>query len=148
MKSIWSITISRLAGIIDDVMGIILFILLVSYGVIIAIFLFGLELVDIYRVEAFGLMIALGNLLTQLVIYCAFSENVTTNLLSTGDFFYGSPWYRLPVHFQKVYIFSIRRAQREFRLTGLGIIECSLGVFASVRFNANAFFSSLNVIRL
>lgn len=121
-------------------MGIILFILLVSYGVTIAIFLFGLELVEIYRVEAFGLMIALSNLLAQLVIYCAFSENLTTNLFSTGDFFYESPWYRLPTRFQKNYIPPIQRAQCEFRLTGLGIIECSLGVFASVRFRAFAFF--------
>lgn len=113
-------------------MSAILFVLLLSYAVTIAIFMFGLELVRPLGVTFFGLLTALLNFLAQLAIYCYFSENVTHDLLATSDLFYESPWYRLPYKLQKLYVVPIARAQRQFRLTGLGIIECSLRVFASV----------------
>lgn len=98
----------------------------------IAIFLIYLGLVNIVSIPGIGMITTIINLLVQLVIYCAFSEKVTNDLFESGDLFYESPWYRLPVKLQKLYILPVQRSQKEFRLSGLGIIECSLGVFASV----------------
>lgn len=67
-------------------------------------------------------------------IYCFLSENVTHNLTLIGDYFYNyTTWYRLAVKQQKLLILPIQCAQKEFRLEGLGIVECSLRVFSSVR---------------
>lgn len=125
---------SRVSDVIADVMSVILFLLLLSYAVTIAICLTALNLVEPFGVAFFGFVASCFNLLMQLIIYCAFSENVTTDLYATGDIFYEFPWYRLPVDLQKLFILGILRAQSEFRLTGLGIIECSLKVFASVMY--------------
>lgn len=122
----------RVADVISDVMSTILFLLLLSYSITIAALLISLQLLNTLTVASFGLVIAVVNILTQILIYCAFSENMTHDLLATGDIFYNSPWYRLSVTLQKLYVLSILRPQRKFRLSGLGIIECSLGVFASV----------------
>lgn len=124
---------SRVADVISDVMSGILFVILLSYAVTIAVCLVGLEIVEPFGVAFFGLIASISSLLTQMVIYCAFSENMTNDLYSTGDLFYESPWYRLSPTLQKLYILPIARLHREFRLTGLGIIECSLRIFASVK---------------
>lgn len=121
------------AEVIADVLSAILFVLLLSYSVTLAAFMVGLDLIESYGIAFYGLVTASLNILTQMVIYCAFSENMTYDLLITGDYVYESPWYQLPIRLQKLYVLPILRSQRLFRLTGLDIIECSLRVFASVR---------------
>lgn len=124
---------------ISNVMSPILFVLLLSYSITIAIFLVCLGLVNIFSLTAFATITALTDILTQMVIYCAYSENVTNDLVASGESFYESPWYQLPVKLQQFYILPIQRSQKEFRRSGLGIIECSLGVFVSV----GAYFTHL-----
>lgn len=135
---------NRVAAVISDVISTILFLLLLSYAITLAAFLVGLELVESYGIACFGMVTAVINLLTQMVVYCAFSENMTNDLFDTADIFYESPWYELPLHLQKLYFFPILRLHRVFRLSGLGVIECSLRVFASVRFFFFTFMATKN----
>lgn len=82
----------------------------------------------------FGVML-FGLCVTILSIYilCFLSENVTNTLEAIGDIFYNSAWYRLPPKQQELFIVPIQRAQINFRLSGIGIVECSLKVFLLVR---------------
>lgn len=117
---------------ISDVMSPILFFLLVSYAIIIAVFLLNFEQIDEISLTVYGMVSAFINFIAQLVIYSRLSENISEDLFATGDLFYQSPWYQLPPRLQLFYILPIQRPQKAFRLKGLGIIECSLGVCASV----------------
>lgn len=114
-------------------MSPVLFFLLLSYAIIIAVFLLDFEAADELNLAVCGMVFAFMNVLMQLIIYCRLSENVTTDLFASGDLFYESPWYQLPPKLQMIYILPLQRPQREFRLTGLGILECSLRNFVSVR---------------
>lgn len=67
-------------------------------------------------------------------VYCYLSENITSGLFTVGQSFYGCEWYRLPIDQQKLFNLPLARAQVEFRLKGLDIVDCSLGVFLSVNF--------------
>lgn len=119
---------------IADVMSPLLFFLLLSYSIIIAVFLFNIEALDEINFVVFGIFTALSQLVMQLVIYSRLSEYITEDLAATGELFYESPWYQLPSKKQKLYVLPILRPQREFRLMGLGIIECSLRICAAVSF--------------
>lgn len=59
------------------------------------------------------------------------SEMVTGALEDIGDLFYDVAWYRLPPKQQIRVGLSIQRAQKNFRMTGLGLVECSLRVYAT-----------------
>lgn len=65
-------------------------------------------------------------------IYWYFSENLSANSIKIGDVAYDSLWYEMPVKQQKAIILMIARSQGEFRLTGLGMIECSFVTFLAV----------------
>lgn len=67
-------------------------------------------------------------------LFCFLSENLTHKLSTIGDHFYNYAWYRLPIKQQQLFIFPIQRTQKEFRINGLGIVECSLKVFVSVNY--------------
>lgn len=84
---------------------------------------------------SFQILIAFCDMLTLVglsFIYFYFSERFTSNLLEIGEIFYHSSWYRLPKKQQNQVLLPIQRAQREFRLKGLGLFNCSLPVFLSV----------------
>lgn len=121
-----------MAQCIADVMSPILFFLLVSYAIAIAVFLLDFEAADHFNLVVFSMVFILLNFLIQLVLYSRLSENITEDLFASGDLFYESLWYQLPPKLQKLYMLPIQRSQKEFRLKGLGLIECSLGVCASV----------------
>lgn len=71
-------------------------------------------------------------LLAFMCFYIA--EWISVGLMEIGDNFYGSEWYRLlPAGQQRLLLLPIQRAQRLFRLKAMGLFECSLAVFASVR---------------
>lgn len=107
----------------------------------------GLELVSLLPVVvALGILASIFNLLTQMMIYCAFSENLTYDFCTTGEIFYNLLWYQFSIKLQKLYVLPLLRSQREFRLSGLGIIECSLRVLASV--NIICLFGPLHLPRL
>lgn len=122
----------RVAEHVSDVMSPILFFLLLSYAIIIAVFLLNFEAIDEFTLTIYGMVSAFIFFLAQLLIYSRLSENITEDLFATGDLFYESPWYQLPPKLQKLYILPIQRSQKVFRLKGLKIIECSMGVCASV----------------
>lgn len=124
----------RLADIVADIMSIALFLLLLMYAITIAVFMFGTVSADPCSLRFFGSLVGVVNLVLQLTAYCNQSENVTSDLSATGDLFYHSLWYRLPIKLQKLYIIPIQLSQKEFRLTGLGMIECSLRIVATVQF--------------
>lgn len=65
-------------------------------------------------------------------IYSYYSEEITAKSFGVGDDIYDSLWYRLPLEQQKAIILIIDRSQREFRLTGLGMVDCSLATFLAV----------------
>lgn len=66
------------------------------------------------------------------IFFCKLSENITTDLEEIGDAFYNCPWYFLAVSQQKTFVLPIHRSQKTYRLTGLGIVSCSLDIFLSV----------------
>lgn len=85
-----------------------------------------------------NLVVILDCLLVYLVlcfIYCYFSENMTTTSFEIGDVVYNSLWYEMSMKQQKAMILMIARSQKEFRLTGLELVECSLPTFLLVRAN-------------
>lgn len=67
-------------------------------------------------------------------VYFYLSESITMDFLEIGDLFYNSSWHRLPAKQQKRLAMAIQQAQRELRLTAIGLFDCSLVVFASVSF--------------
>lgn len=70
-------------------------------------------------------------------IFCELSEKMTQRLQVIGDSFYGCSWFYLESSQQKMFLLPIQRAQREIRLNGLRLVECSLEVFLTVSINAN-----------
>lgn len=113
-------------------MSPVLFFLLLSYAIIIAVFLLDFDAANELNLAVCGMVFAFLNFLMQLIIYSCLSEIVTNDLCASGDLFYESPWYQLPPKLRMIYMLPLLRPQREFRLAGLGIIECSLRSFASV----------------
>lgn len=72
-------------------------------------------------------------------VYCYFSERFTERAFDIGDMSYNSLWYKMSMKEQKLVGLVIRQAQKEFRMSGYGIIKCSLGAFQSV-IDGNIFF--------
>lgn len=65
-------------------------------------------------------------------LFSLLSENVTLDLGAAGTSFYNCAWYLLPVKHQQLLVVTIQRGQIEFRMSGLGLVECSLRVFTAV----------------
>lgn len=65
-------------------------------------------------------------------IYCHFSEKMASTSDVIGDVLYDSSWYEMSTIEQKAIILMIQRSQRKFRLTGLGLVDCSLASFLTV----------------
>lgn len=102
----------------------------------ITVIVFNLFVIELSSTITLEIYCALGDLFTGLAltfVYFYLSEWITSDLLEIGDYFYNSAWYRLPAKQQKLLVLPIRRAQREFRLKGFGLFDCSLEVFGMVR---------------
>lgn len=102
-----------------------------------AILLVAIDMNNLYKLSTLSSLDGLVCIFVQTLFYCYLAERVTTDLLLIGHIFYESIWYCLPVAQQKLILLSIQRSQKEFRLKGLGLISCSLWVFASVSNNLN-----------
>lgn len=98
----------------------------------IAFNLFVFELNDSLNLECVIALIDLCAYPGLTFLYFYFSERITTDLEEIGGIFYSSTWYRLTTKHQKYLVLPIARAEREFRLTGLGMFYCSLPIFSSV----------------
>lgn len=81
---------------------------------------------------AFVAFIEIVTLSMPTAVYCKFSENVTQDLGAIEDAFSDCLWYCWPAKQQKLFILPIMRAQRKYRMMGLGLIECSLITFSTV----------------
>lgn len=117
---------------VGEVMSVGLFFQLLVSAVSLAIYMFGIESNGNLSVSFFISIIGLTSVITTTYIFCFLSEYVTYKLSDIGDHFYNCAWYNLPVKQQKMFILPIQRAQVEFRINGLGLVECSLNVFSSV----------------
>lgn len=78
-------------------------------------------------------VIDMFSLVGQAFAYFYLSERITENLLNIHNIFYNSEWYRLTPKRRGLLKLPIQRAQRLLRLTSLGLVDCSLPVFSSVR---------------
>lgn len=113
----------------------VIFYQLVTCVVFIAFSLFGFDqTVRSFNLNTSVCLLSLISAVTPTFIYCYYAESVTVDLLKIGDIFYESTWYELTYQEQKLLIPPIQRAQRVFRMNGYGLIDCSLGIFASVCF--------------
>lgn len=126
-------------------MEVTLFNITVICTICIAFNLLAVELNDSINL---GLLIAFADMAFVMAItgvYFFHSEWITSDLLEIGDNFYNSAWYLLPVKQQRLLALPIQRAEREFRLKGLGLFECSQAAFLSVFFYLNFFCLSLPI---
>lgn len=142
-QKIITLFILRLIQIVADIQSTILFVQLVLCAVTIAMCLFSIDANGVFSMAFIASLAGLNSVLTPTFAYCLLSENVTWNLHLVANHFYDFAWYHLPAKQQKLFVLPIRRAQREFRMTGHGIIPCSLSVFSSVNIEFFSIFFSV-----
>lgn len=121
-----------MASAIREILSIGLFFQLLVCAVSLAVFMIGLESNPHLNLIAFIMLIGVSVTLTSTGIPCYLSENVTNALEAIGDIFFDCAWYHLPPKQQKLFLLPLQRSQKTFRFTGLGLVECSLGVFLGV----------------
>lgn len=122
-----------LATAVYNLMSLIIFTMIITCTLIIAFNLFAIEVLDPLSVETMTIISNLFLELFLLFMYCFLSECLTLDLLDVGDIFYNSEWFQLPAKQQLLLMLPIKRAQSVFRLKGLGLVDCSLIVFSSVK---------------
>lgn len=122
----------RLANAINEILSVVLFFQLLVCAVSLAIFMVGLEKSYIFSMNFILALSGLAAIIASAYICCFLSDRMIRALSEIGDIFYAVAWYELPVVQQNPFILSIQRAQKEFRMTGLGFVECSLRVFSTV----------------
>lgn len=123
-------------------MGVIVFTMTIICTLVVAMNLFAIELIDAVTTETMNAVLNTFFVLLLVFMYCSLSEYMTSDLSEIGDIFYNSVWYRLPVKEQCLMLQPIERAQRVFRLKGLGLFDCSLDVFTTVKILVLSIFSS------
>lgn len=129
---LWLAPLSRIANAVKEILSVALFFQLLVCAVSLAIFMVGLETSSIFSMNFILALSGLAAIIASTYICCYLSDRMTRALSEIGDIFYAVTWYELPVKQQKPLILSIQRAQKEFRMSGLGFVECSLRVFSTV----------------
>lgn len=124
--------IRRTATLIGEIMTIGLFFQLLICAISLAVYLVAIASNAAATITFAVILVGISVTLISTYMYCYLSERVTTTLEVIGDAFYEFTWYRLPPKQQSLFLLPIQRTQIYFRLTGLGIVDCSLGVFLSV----------------
>lgn len=87
-----------------------------------------------FNVDILFCFVTLLTALSSTFIYCYYADKVTSNLVEIGDIFYRSEWYMLSPKIQKLVILPIQIAQRPFRFSGYGIVDCSQAIFGTVKY--------------
>lgn len=65
--------------------------------------------------------------------YCHLSEKITSMPSDNADILYCGEWYKIPnLTDRKAVAMVIMRSQRGYRISGLGMVDCSLEVFLKV----------------
>lgn len=113
-------------------MSVALFFQLLACAVSLAAYMLSLETNTLLGFRFCIAITGMLNVLTATYIYCLLSENVTLDLGAVGAIFYHCAWYQLAVKQQQLFVAPIQRGQFEFRMTGLGLVECSLRAFTVV----------------
>lgn len=113
-----------------DTIGTALFYQLLMSAIEIAYFTVGIESESSSHLVV--CLVGVSSVLLPTFFFCKLSENITADLEEIGDAFYNCAWYYLAVSHQKTFILPISRSQKTYRLTGLGIVQCSLAIFLSV----------------
>lgn len=124
--------ISSHANSVADIMSAGLFCQLLVCATSLAVYMVGIESNVNAKISIVISILGSSCTLASTYIFCHLSEYVTRDLCAIGEFFYNFGWYQLPLKKQVLFILPIQQAQIEFRMTGLGIVECSLRVFTSV----------------
>lgn len=127
-------------------MSVGLFFQLLVCAASLAVCMVGMEKSELFSMSFFLALAGLSTAISSTYIYCFLSENVTNELSAIGGIFYDCEWYRLPVKQQKLFGVAIQRAQKPFRMTGLGLVECSLRVFTSVSVRFSAWLKDIDNI--
>lgn len=122
-----------LATLFSTIISAGVFFQLLACALSLAVHMVGLEISSIASSTFITSVCATAIIISSTFAYCYFSENVTNDLASIGESFYSSKWYQLPINQEKLFIMPIQRSQIEFRITGLGLVDCSLVIFTSVR---------------
>lgn len=130
-----------LATVANTIMSVPLFANLLTGATVIAFNLLLLEVSDHIDLSIATSIFNMGEIVIVTIIFCLISELITTGLLTIGDAFYESAWYRLPHRQQKLVGLAVQRGQRVFYLKGLGLIYCSLYAFFQVNFKLSGNFS-------
>lgn len=126
-------------------MEVIIFNMTLTCTLVIAFNLYVLDASDSFNVDMLNASLDLLVIVALTFAYFYPSEQFTTNLLEIGDIFYDSTWYKqLTAKQQILIILAMQRAQREIRLTGLGLFNCSLPIFQAVRITSEIQSSSYN----
>lgn len=99
---------------------------------ILAIILFALEFNGVFSVHAMAAVYDLHIVLSLTFMFCYLSEVLTADLCAAGDIFYDLAWFQLPVKAQLLVKPTMQCSQREFRLNGIGFVDCSLHIFGKV----------------
>lgn len=68
----------------------------------------------------------------MLFLYCYFGNVLTFNLLQLGDTVYCSEWYNYPIDVQQYIVMILRRTQKPFIISALGMMPCTLENFQAV----------------
>lgn len=119
---------------IRDLMSGLLFTVLFSCILMLALNFFSLDQTVVINFALLYNLQCLTIFLVTSYIYSRFSENITANSFKIADNTYNnSLWYAMAVKQQKALILLIARSQKEFRLTGLGMVNCSLATFSTVK---------------
>lgn len=119
-----------LAKTFGETIGTVLFYQLLMSAIDIAYYTVGIESESSSHLVV--CLVGVSSVLLPTFFFCKLSENITTDLEEIGDAFYNCPWYFLAVSQQKTFVLPIHRSQKTYRLTGLGIVSCSLDIFLSV----------------
>lgn len=117
---------------ICDLLSGVIFIKLLTCVLLLVLALLSL---DQFTVVDFNLLYTwyfLLNCLFLCYVYCHCSESITAKSFEISYVVYSSLWYEMSVEQQKAIILIIQRSQKKFRLTGLGLVDCSLATFSSV----------------
>lgn len=129
------------ANVVEDTMSVLIFFQMLFSATELASFLFAID--ETRGMDLMNGTAILGGwtILMPTYLFCKLSENVSVSMQTIGDAVYGCSWYCLSAKQQTLFVLPMQRAQKEIRINGLGIVDCSLAVFVSV--NARAIFIRL-----
>lgn len=122
----------RMAATVSEIMSSALFHQLMFCAITTAILVVAIDMNNLFTLTTVISIEGVLCTITPTFVFCNLSESITSELLAIGDTFYECGWYRLPVDQQKRILLPLRRSQKELRMTGLGMMDCSLQVFIKV----------------